>query len=166
MLLRVRWSLVLSCVLLLSACGSDSSPTEAGGSGSISAVINGQAWSASAPFASVQYNVAGQVWVLTAADPNATYGMAISLSDFGGAGSYEIRPGFPLRMAVVTLGTATGWGTEFAATPGVITITSLTETRARGTFSFTAEPGPTTSVTGTLVVQQGQFDVPVIRVGN
>jgi hypothetical protein len=166
MMLRVRWSLVLSCVLLLSACGSDSSPTQAGGSGSISATIDGAAWSANAPFASAIHNVSGQVFTLNAADPSATYGMAISLGEFGGAGTYEIRPGFPLRMAVVTLGASPGWGTEYAATPGVITITTLTETRAQGTFSFTADPSPSASVTGTLVVTQGQFDVPVTRVGN
>ncbi len=164
-LLGVRALLLLSCVVLLPACGSDDSPTQAAGSGSISAVIGGQAWAANAPFASAQHNVSGQVFTLNAVDPNATYGMGITLGEFTGAGSYEIRPGFPLRMAVVTFGATPGWGTEYAAAPGVISITTLTETRAQGTFSFTAEPAPNASVTGTLVVEQGQFDVPVIRVG-
>ncbi len=68
-------------------------------------------------------------------------------------------------MAVVTLGTEQGWGTQYSEVPGTITITSLTDSRVTGTFSFTAEPSPSSSQTETLTVVNGQFDIPVIEVG-
>ncbi|TVP58994.1 MAG: hypothetical protein EA351_02325 [Gemmatimonadales bacterium] len=161
----LRCTLAVPLTLAITACGSDNSPSAPGDSGSISATINGQAWSASAPFAQAQHNQAQSLVTLWAADPNATYGMSISLSEFTGPGTYEIRPGFPLRMAVVTLGSDPGWGTQYSGTPGTITIAQLTSSRATGTFQFTAEPSPSSSQTGTLMVTQGQFDVPVIVVG-
>jgi hypothetical protein len=158
--------LLLSALGFLAACGSDDGPTaQSPGQGSINATINGSAWAVSTPFTSAQNNVGGAVFVITAADPNQTYGLAISLSEFAGAGTYEIRPGFPLRMAVVTLGTEQGWGTQYSEVPGTITITSLTDSRVTGTFSFTAEPSPSSSQTETLTVVNGQFDIPVIEVG-
>jgi len=166
MTLCARRSLVLSCVLLLSACGSDSSPTQAGDSGSISAVIGGEAWSVTPPSVGAQYYESSQLFRISAVDFDAAYRMAITLGAFEGEGTYEIRPGIPLRIAEVaamTLGGTPGWWSNYAASPGVITITSFTDTRVQGTFSFTAEPAPGASVTGTLVVEQGEFDVPLVR---
>ena len=158
-------ALLAGLLVLVPACGSDSSPTEDRGEASISATINGVAWSVSAPFASSQHNAGGGIFTLTAVDPAQSYGLAITLSEFTGSGTYEIRAGFPLRMAVVTVGAGTGWGTEYSEVPGTISITSFGNDRARGTFSFTAEPSPSSEQTGTLTVVNGQFDVPVIPVG-
>lgn len=157
--------LLLGTLGFLVACSDDGPTGQVPGQGSISATVNGSAWTVSTPYTSAQHNVAGAVFTINAVDPNQTYGMAISLSEFEGAGTYEIRSGFPLRMAVVTLGAEQGWGTEYSEVPGTITITSLSDSRVTGTFSFTAEPSPTSSQTGTLTVANGQFDVPVIPVG-
>jgi hypothetical protein len=167
MMLRRRGSLVLSCVVLLGACGSDSSPTQSDESGSISAVIGGEAWSVTPPAVGAHYYDSIQLFRISTVDFDAAYRMTITLGAFEGEGTYEIRPGIPPRIAEVVaipLGGIPGWGSDYAATPGVITITNLTDTRVQGTFSFTAEPAPGASVTGTLVIEQGEFDVPLTRV--
>ena len=45
---------------------------------------------------------------------------------------------------------------------GTVTLTSLTATRATGTFSFVAVPYQN-GATGTLHVTNGKFDVPLTR---
>ncbi len=54
-----------------------------------------------------------------------------------------------------------GWGTTFANGSGSITVTTLTDTHATGTFSFTAAPDGTSQSTTNLVVTNGTFDLSV-----
>lgn len=49
------------------------------------------------------------------------------------------------------------WGV--AGDVGTITITSLTKTRAKGTFSATLSPQPGTAATGQLIIAGGTFDI-------
>lgn len=86
--------------------------------------------------------------------------MAITLADVTGTGTYALEDGFPLRFAVVTLGSAQGWGTTDGG-GGTLTISSFTSQRIQATFSFTAVPAPNSSQSVNLSVTNGQFDLPV-----
>jgi hypothetical protein len=142
------------------ACGSDS-PTGPGAA-TISATIAGEAWSATAPHASAQHNVAQSGLTIFATDPTAMYGLAITLQQIDGPGTYTLHDEFPLRFAVVTLGAAPGWGTTYDGS-GSVTIATLSSTRVTGTFQFTAGPQPGSTQTTTLTVSNGSFDLPVIE---
>jgi hypothetical protein len=53
------------------------------------------------------------------------------------------------------------WGLNAGGDVGTITITSLTATRVKGTFSGTLQPQPGKPATGPLVVSDGEFDVGI-----
>jgi hypothetical protein len=54
-------------------------------------------------------------------------------------------------------------GASWVSTPGTgvgsVTVTSINETGAKGTFSFQVAPLPNTSATGTKSITEGRFDV-------
>jgi hypothetical protein len=52
-----------------------------------------------------------------------------------------------------------GWRSDQAGGSGSVTITSLTTTRMRGTFTATLGPIPNTGAAGTLAVANGSFDI-------
>lgn len=159
--IRARGVATLATLLMVGACGSDGSPTAAG-NGTISASMNGSAWSVSPAMA--QHN-AGAGLVVIFAPSTGSYGLGINLSGFQGTGSYTFGPASQ-TFAVVTMGAdPAGWGTVYGEGSGSVTVTTFSSSRIRGTFSFTAHPSPTSGQTGPMVVTNGEFDLPVVPVG-
>ncbi len=159
--IRAHGVVALATLLVVGGCGSDGSPTAAG-NGTISASMNGSAWSVSPAMA--QHN-AGAGLVVIFAPSTGSYGLGINLPGFQGTGSYVLGPASQ-TFAVVTVGAdPAGWGTVYGEGSGTVTVTSSTSSRITGTFSFVAHPSPTSSQTGPMVVTNGQFDLPVVPVG-
>ena len=152
---RATWVAVLT-LFPLTACGGSDSPSGPAGSGTMSATVNGSGWSVDSGQA--QYNVSEDLIVLFAPS-TGSYGMGVNLPAFAGPGTYAFEN---QRFATVTLGADPGWGTTYEDGEGSLTVTSFSSERITGTFQFTAYPSPSSSQTGTLVVTDGQFDLPVI----
>lgn len=149
------------------ACGGggDAGPAAPGGGtgdGSLSARINGASWTA-----------APSTVVTATSTPALPGSLAMQGSTFGAPARvlqlFLVRiPGvgtYPLGMNTVT-GTGgianvieggQSWSTPLSGAAGTVTISSLTDTRVRGSFSFQATPiiGSGAAVT----VTDGQFDV-------
>lgn len=70
----------------------------------------------------------------------------------GGSGSVYAQQG------ATSLST---WATNFPGNAGTVTVTSLTSTRITGTFQFTAPPQAISTTTGTRIVTNGEFDMPL-----
>lgn len=79
----------------------------------------------------------------------ATYPLGVNLTSYGG-------------VAQITEN-ALSWITPLTGNAGTVTITTLTDTRIAGTFSFTAEA--VGNATGTRTVTNGRFDYPIEPVG-
>jgi hypothetical protein len=58
-------------------------------------------------------------------------------------------------------GTFSSWSTNLTGSGGTLTVTSLTSSRIVGTFQFTAPPQTFSTTTGTRVVTNGAFDMPL-----
>jgi hypothetical protein len=125
--------------------------------GKLSGSLNGQAWSAAiiaAGTSATHLSLSGindrQTLVFTIPKPAAagTY----PLSNAAGSLLFAWDPN-----AVAPAGSRCCYGV--AGDVGTITFTSLTVTRAKGTFSATLRAQPGTAATGQLVITSGTFDV-------
>lgn len=128
----------------------------------VSATIGGAAWNAA--------GVAGQLSLanklLTVASSNSTRGLGISLSGVTGPGTYALgTSGGAARLITIT-GVASPststWSSLGAGSSGSVTITSVTATRVKGTFSAVLGPAPGFQTTGTLAVANGVFDLGLL----
>lgn len=145
----------LSSLLLLmagAACGGDAITNSPLPNGSVSARVDGQQWTATL---SVQVNHANSILAFGASGDGITIGMAMPTAT--GPATHVIGPGSPAN-ANLTDGAVT-WAATPAIGGGTITLTSLTSTRATGTFSFTAESSSGTASPATRQVTQGMFDL-------
>lgn len=156
----------------LAACGGGGSggPGGPGGGGvGFSATIDGQAWTADATGFSVTGNpgVPGSLIIagVEVVAPNDYRTLSLTVSFIGAPGVYPIginigtTPGATASVTQVSPGpVSTFWLTSLNGAAGTLTVTSLTATRMKGTFSFTGDlsppgPGPQATVTN------GSFDV-------
>ncbi len=153
----MRKILILTATLLLSACGGDSSTGPEDGAalenGSMSARIDGAAWTATSALA-VSYE-GGILAFAGSDDTQTTVGIGL-IPD--GPGSYPMGPDQPTN-ADLTFGGGKSWGASPFLGSGSVTLTSMSEHRATGTFAFTADPVESTGAAGTKVVTEGTFDV-------
>lgn len=146
-----------AAVFFLGGCGDDSvsltEPELELPNGSMSARIDGQAWTANAALA-VAYT--GGILAFAGSDVTSTTVGLGFIPD--GLGTYDIGPNQPTN-ANVSLGSPNSWAASSNMGSGSVTLTSFTENSASGTFTFTALAVPTTGATGTKVVTEGRFDV-------
>lgn len=152
---------------MLVACGGDSNPTQPGGGGGpgqgpgISARIDGASWRADDNSIFVgNSTLPGQLSFQGLSLTPPVYGVNVTVSRVHGEGVYPL--GVNQFSASGGIGIVTGDGVN-ATTPlngdaGVMTITSLTDSRVAGTFSFVAVP---TAGGDPVSVTEGQFDVPL-----
>jgi hypothetical protein len=144
-------------LFLVTACGSDSGPAGPGGSGtgSMSAMINGQSWSATVTSGTV---TSGGISVM--AGSNAQYTLGIGWLD-AGPRTHVIGPGDAGFNAGLTLqgSTLADWRASLNQGSGTMTITSQTSSRITGTFSFTMPPTEHGGQTETVQVTGGVFDL-------
>lgn len=89
--------------------------------------------------------------------------LTIILTGITAPGTYTLSNSDPTRFMIVGLngGTASNccWGVNAGGDVGTVTVTSLTATRVKGTFSATLQPQPGAPATTPLVVANGSFDV-------
>jgi len=168
--------LALVGVFLAAACGGGNTGPDDGDDGNndgnngntsgMSATIDGQAWSANSAAGSVtaiQFSPASGAYIIGGIGSGAVASMTFTINFITGPGTYplgvdavSVQGGF----AGVTGATGGTWITAISGAAGTITITTLTTTRIAGTFSFTASQ-TSGGATGTRVVTNGQFDVPI-----
>jgi hypothetical protein len=122
----------------------------------LSATIAGSAWNAS--------NASGTYFapnrVVTVQGSNNTRTFSLSINEVTVPGTYALNT---TRFIGATLSVSptqvNGWRSDQADGSGSVTITSLTATRMRGTFTATLGPIPGTGATGTLTITNGSFDI-------
>ncbi|MCC7009738.1 MAG: hypothetical protein IT184_13095 [Acidobacteria bacterium] len=157
----LRGTLAAAAIASLSGCGDGNSPTSpGGGSATITAIVDGQAW-ASAAAARAETDQAGRLTIVG----SRTAGLAgdtltIVVGYVTGPGTYPLGVNHISTsggIATFSQGT-TSWNTPLSGASGSITISSLTAARVAGTFQFTATA--TAPATGTKTISSGTFDVP------
>lgn len=160
----------VACGVILAACGGGSGGAlgpGGGGSAAFSATINGQAWAADTLGFTITGNpgtpgslIISGVEVVT---PTNYKSLSLAVSFIGATGQYPIginigtTPGGTASSVVVSGATVTTYMTPLSGAAGTVTITSLTATRMKGTFSFTADPSPGPGAS--LTVTNGSFDI-------
>lgn len=121
--------------------------------GSMTAVIDGSAWTAVAINTAVYSN---GILSIAGADSSSTI-RAIGLSVTAPApGTYSMTTG--TANSVLSIGIGPTWTANVAGGSGSVTLTSLSSTGAVGTFSFTAVAAAG-GATGSHVVTQGVFNI-------
>ena len=167
---------------ILAACGGggDDSPTGPGPGpgpsttvGTFTANLDGAAWVSTtnqvAGTSSGQNQVPGVITMTGTQLVSATNytTITITLGYIAGPGTYPLGVNHGttaggIGAVFAPQGSAFGtWSTNLTGSAGTVNVTSLTSTRIAGTFQFTAPPQTFTSTTGTRVVTNGAFEMPL-----
>jgi hypothetical protein len=161
---------VLAAFALLASpgCGGDGPSGPGGGStvAGFGARVNGATYAPTVAAVATHF-LAGAYQITAARSSGAnTSAMTITLTNIPGPGTYPLGTGAGVAggSAVYVENTA-GWGTPLSGEAGTITLTTLTDTRMVGTFSFTAE-GVTGGATGTKSITSGTLDIAVTTTGS
>jgi hypothetical protein len=122
----------------------------------VSLAQNGNAFNASS--ASGLYFAANRVAQVQAS--NNTRSFSLSLNEVTGPGTYALGQ-IARVLTLATIGqTPQGvWTTSATGGTGSVTITSITPTRMRGTFTATLQPLAGSGTTGTVTISNGSFDI-------
>ncbi len=164
--MRIRATVAVLAVLTGTACGGGSGPTQPGGGGTgpITATVDGVAWAGGTNTSSVttsaqlpgQYTIVGTQSTATTARI-----ITLALTNIPGVGTYPLGTGSGVSGGTGIYAEPTGgWGTELSGAAGTVTISTLTATRIVGTFAFTASV-VNSGATGTRTITNGKFDLPV-----
>src|SRR4051812_21600709 len=150
---------VLAVLLFACACGGDgsssttspsnsSSSTSPNSKGSMSAVIDGKAWTATQGVSTASF--AGGIFSIGGSDPNYILSFAVTANGTGtfvipGAdrttGQPAAQAGNNALLIPVINGVAQpAWTADFTKGSGTIVLTSLSTTGATGSFSFALAP--------------------------
>jgi hypothetical protein len=128
----------------------------------MSALLDGVAWSASAPVAARQGAGGGAATIIAVAGASGAGTISFGFQWVQGVDTYTIDSG-----ASASLNSGSGsWrapdGGTVAnpdGTSGTITVTSITDERIAGTFEITMKAALAGSLPDTRVVTEGRFDV-------
>lgn len=157
--MHLRSVLAAAAAVSLIACGSDSSgstePPQSALNGSMSAVVDGDQWTATV---AVQAAYANGILALSGVDAsNSTIAMAMAPS---GPGSYSIGVAEPTNAAyTLTGGQALVWQAVSTLGSGSVELQTLTATEATGTFHFELPAVASSGASGTKSITEGKFDV-------
>jgi hypothetical protein len=165
---------------ILTACGGggDDSPTGPGPGpsatvGTFTATLDGTAWVSTtnqvAGTSGGQNQVPGVITMIGTQVASATNytTITVTLGYIAGTGTYPLGVNHGttaggIGTVFAPQGGAFGtWSTNLTGSGGSVNVTSLTGARIAGTFQFTAPPQTFTSTTGTKVVTNGAFDMPL-----
>lgn len=147
--------------------------TGSGGQGTFTAVIDGANWASTTNQTTTSTGasaVPGTIVITGTQLVSATNytTLTINLGYLSGPGTYPlgVNPGTTAGGTGQVIGPQSGsaigdWSTNLTGSAGSLTVTSLTSTRITGTFQFTAPPQSFTQTTGTRVVTNGAFDMPL-----
>jgi len=158
-----RFAISVLLALICVGCSSTTEPTDTGSgtgttlaNGSMSATIDGVAWTAAAITAT---NSGGQVAI------GATSSSLLSINLFfvvNGPGTYTVNSAISsFLVSQASTGAASTWTavSGLAGSSGTVTFTTLTTTRAVGTFSGVVVANAGTAAVGTRTITNGRFDV-------
>jgi hypothetical protein len=121
----------------------------------VSGTIAGASWNAAS--ASGTYAAAQRVATVQAS--NNARGLSISLNEVTGPGTFALGGASVMGASATTNTSSNSWHSSAGGSSGSVTITSLTATRMRGTFTATLGPTPGTTTTETLAITNGAFDI-------
>lgn len=144
--------LALLAFAMVMACGDDGGNPPVG-AGIMTASIDGTAFSGTL---AVQATRSGNVISISAVGSN-TRQLSLNLVGVTATGNVAIGAG-SASLGQYSQGTQT-WVSSLVGGSGTVVLTTLSSTRAVGTFSFTAIPSPSTGATGNKSVTSGAFDV-------
>jgi hypothetical protein len=156
---------ILTMALLISsaACASENDPTDLddddltpGSMGSVTARIDGTAWTATAALGATHL---GGVFGFAAHDANGrAIVIAVEASPAPGAVAIRVSDSSSLTLSI-TEANGMVWMAGGSLGTGQLNIDSFTTTSASGRFSFTAVAPPGAPNTGSKVVSDGVFNV-------
>jgi hypothetical protein len=156
----MRLLLTLTLILAVS-CGDDgptdpddNQPPSGPGTGSISAQVNGQAWSAPTTRAATHVN---NTLTITGTDASQRT-ILVAAANVTAPGTFQLTQGNPNGAIASVIEGAAIWSSPLPGGSGTLTVTVLTATRVAGSFTFTGLPA-TASATGSRIVTGGQFDL-------
>ena len=128
-------------------------PDNAGGK--VSGTFAGVPFNASS-VASVSAPASG---VLTFGGANTGQSLSVIVSAYNGVGTYALGTGVSRSIRLTNTIAPTGtWGGTNATTTGTVTVTSVTATRIKGTFTATLQP---VVGAGSAVTVSGSFDLGI-----
>jgi len=176
----MRKTQTLLLLLLLTGCGGggDDSPTGPGPGpsatvGTFTATLDGTAWVSTTNqvvgTSGGQNQVPGVITMTGTQVSSATNytTITVTLGYIAGTGTYPLGVNHGTTAGGIGTvfapqgGSFGTWSTNLTGAAGTVNVTSLTSTRIAGTFQFTAPPQTFTSTTGTRVVTNGAFDMPL-----
>jgi hypothetical protein len=172
----MRRAFTLLLPFLVACGGGGGSPTGPGQSttaGTFTATIDGSAWVSTTNVVTGGGTGSNQVPGLISmtgtqvvSSTNYTT-LTLTLGYIAGLGTYPLGVNHGSTaggMGIVFApqgGTFGTWSTNLSGSAGTLIVTSLTSSRIAGTFQFTAPPQNFSSTTGTRVVTNGAFDMPL-----
>lgn len=164
MLRTVRF---LALAAMVASCGG-SSPTGPGGltGDGLVAKIGGTSFGTTTVGAA-NHSVAGG-YVISAVSSSGSNAQSITLllTNIPGPGTYPLGTGAGVAGGTaIYVSNSAGWGTALTGDAGTVTLTTVSDTRITGSFSFTADAS-TGGATGTKSVSNGAFDLPVTTTGS
>ena len=144
--------LLLGTVILFGSCKKDSDDNPDAGNGTISLTVDGATWSASLSVQAVKTN---GVINVTGSDSQAKQA-AVVLYGVTAPGTYQVGPASPSNMLRWTegIGQTDTYTANGVIGSGTITVTELTASKIKGTFSFT---GFNTSQSSKIITD-GEFE--------
>lgn len=171
--MRARTSIALLALLATAACGGGGSddnnnPTDPGGNGGatngtwtakIGTTNNGPVWSAVGTI-TVSRQANNFIGLGGSGYAGSTpYSLVLGIANATAPGTHTLTPqSGGDGSSLIVGGTSTGWGTAFAGGTGSVTITLLTATRIKGTFSGNVIRG-SGAAAAPLWVVDGAFDI-------
>lgn len=165
-MIRSVKALVLVAVAV--ACGGDSPAGPGGGLGGgtgLTARVDGGTFTADAG-ALANHSFTGGYVISSASSASGGRGITILLSNIPGPGTYPLGTGAGVAGGTaIYVAAGAGWSTPLSGEAGTIVLTTVSDTRIAGTFSFTAD-GSTGGATGTRSITNGSFDLPVTTTGS
>ena len=170
--LAARLTTAALALLAVGGCGGGGGDNNGPGpsSGPMTAVVDGQNWSAQSNTVQAQTVPAvpgGFVIVGSEVDGNTARAITLSLYNIRGTGTYALGVLTTVIGGLATYGegggaSAVGYVTPFNGHAGTVTLTTLTADRIAGTFSFDAFD----NVSTTKHITNGQFDLPLSSGGS
>ena len=155
-----KFARFLTCAILCAAvasCGDDGGTNDDDddddGGNLLTASIDGVAFNASL---AVQGSYTSNVLSFGGVTANAR-GVFIAIPNITATGTFDLGP---TRQPVLTVNIGSqAWVTTSVGGSGTVTVSSLSATRATGSFSFIAAPATGSGAVGTKTVTNGVFDV-------
>lgn|GEM_PF-2240868 len=152
---RSLWMLTLAAMIAVQGCSDDDNPAGNTTKGSVSAKVNGTAWSANQVQATYQSSVLG----IGGSQISGAENKQINISGLvPGTGTYQLGLISPISLSY-TEGTAANVKI-FTAKSGTLKVDELSASGAKGSFSFTGQEQSSSGAgSETRSVTDGTFDV-------